>query len=407
MANLLGLARLVCNRRARVPSNRVLRLLWQPAEEGPGGAKPMVEEGAMEGVDEVYGFHNWPTFPLGSVHVAAGPVMAHVTDFDITVRGRGGHASTPHVLADPVVAASHCVVAAQTVVSRSVYAGDAAVISFSTIHGGETRNVIPSDVTMSGTIRDLSPDASAVIYERFPAVIKATAEAHGCAADVEVRSVYPILRNHDGPASHCGRVGRAVLGETRVSSWGLPLMGGEDFGYFSEAAGAGCYVFFGTAEEGERRGVLSTSRNTAPAASAAVLALPLWLLRCMLASPCADGIASASFLLLPRHVVAAGRENHMLHSSHYDFNDKVLPRTITFFLRLLEDRWGLSPSASASASASASSAASQLYTDAELPGFADAEGVPSAEFRTAPPKTDATPYTPDVSADASAMGRAV
>lgn len=270
MANLMGLARLVAARRDRLPSNRVLRLVWQPAEEGPGGAKPMVEAGAMRGVCEVYGFHNWPTFPLGNVHVVAGAAMAHVTDFDVTVRGRGGHASTPHVLADPVVAAAHCVVALQTVVSRSVHSADSAVVSVSTIHGGEARNVIPSAVTFSGTIRDLSPTAGAVIYERFPAVVKATAMAHGCEADVSLESLYPVLRNDAGAAENCRRVGARVLGADRVASWGLPLMGGEDFGFFSDEV-PGCYVFFGTAEKGE---------TASPGRCAVLRPLPLPRRRC-------------------------------------------------------------------------------------------------------------------------------
>ncbi|KAA0159070.1 hypothetical protein FNF31_05022 [Cafeteria roenbergensis] len=353
MANLLGVARLVAARRDRLPSDRVLRMLWQPAEEGPGGAAPMVAEGAMTGVAEVYGFHNWPTFPLGNAQIVAGPAMAHVTDFDVTVNGRGGHASAPHVLADPVLAASHCVVALQSIVSRCVPASDAAVVSVSTIHGGEVRNVIPSTVTFSGTIRTLSERASSIIAEKLPALVNATAAAHGCSAEVSLEPLYPVLHNDPAAAEHCVRVAKATLGPDRAPSWGLPLMGGEDFGYFSAEA-PGCYVFFGTAEQ--------------------------------------------------------DRENHMLHSSHFDFNDRALPRTITFFTRLLEDRWGLAGSAASDGGGSAASAVSgsagPLYSEEELPSFAGKGGVPPADWAPPAPSSTRTDRTEAVGSDAVAMGHA-
>lgn len=187
MATLLAVVRLVASRRDRLPCNHVLRMLWQPAEEGPGGAEPMVREGCMAGVDEVYGYHNWPAFPFGNCHIVAGPAMAHVSDVDIVVRGRGGHASQPHLTADPVVAAAHAIVAAQTVVSRSVHALQPAVVSLCTIHGGEVRNVIPDQVRISGTIRDLDEGVAATIAERLPVIVSHSVEAHGCTAVTTVR----------------------------------------------------------------------------------------------------------------------------------------------------------------------------------------------------------------------------
>lgn len=126
MASLIAAAALLNRRADLLPSTSTIRLLFQPAEEGPGGAKPMVEGGCLEGVDEVYGYHNWPAFPLGQLHVKAGAVMAHPTSFEILVEGRGGHGSQPHVAVDPVLVSAHIVVALQSVVSRSVHSKEQA-----------------------------------------------------------------------------------------------------------------------------------------------------------------------------------------------------------------------------------------------------------------------------------------
>ena len=120
MASLVGAAALLRRRLSRVPRDCKVRLLFQPAEEGPGGAAPMVKEGCMNGVDEVYGYHNWPSWPLGHLKVTPGPIMAHPSSFEIVITGKGGHGSQPHVAVDPVLTAAHIVVALQSVVARAV-----------------------------------------------------------------------------------------------------------------------------------------------------------------------------------------------------------------------------------------------------------------------------------------------
>lgn len=121
MASLIGCAVLVQRKAAQIPSDLTVRLLFQPAEEGPGGAQPMIAEGCMLGVDEVYGYHNWPSVPLGHMWVTEGPIMGHPSEFSIKIKGRGGHGSQPQAAVDPVLVAAHVVIALQTIVSRSVH----------------------------------------------------------------------------------------------------------------------------------------------------------------------------------------------------------------------------------------------------------------------------------------------
>lgn len=146
MATLVGAATLLSKRKHKLPSNTKVRLLFQPAEEGPGGAAPMIADGCLEGVDECYGYHNWPSFKLGRMHIKAGPLMAHPSTFTIVVTGKGGHGSQPQHAVDPVLTASHLVVALQSIVSRNVASSEQAVVTVTMIHGGEVFNVIPDQV---------------------------------------------------------------------------------------------------------------------------------------------------------------------------------------------------------------------------------------------------------------------
>lgn len=301
MATLLGATTLLLAHRDRIPSDSVVRLLWQPAEEGGprgGGAKPMVEQGCLEGVSEVYGFHNWPKFPLGTIRVASGPVMARVTDLDIVVRGKGCHASQPSAGggADAVLAAAHVVVGLQQVVSRSVHFLDSAVVSVATVHGGEARNVLPDEVKLSGTIRTLRDEVTETVMRRVAEVAKGAALAGGCEAEVSFTDLYPALVNAKGPAEAARKAAAEVLGEgsvvdltgadaASVSSDGLPVLGGEDFAFYTKEI-PGCYWFVGTEEE--------------------------------------------------------GRENPMLHATTFDFNDRALPVGVAMYLRLVDARLGAS-----------------------------------------------------------------
>jgi len=259
--------------------------LFQPAEEGPGGAPQMIKEGALEGVNEVYGMHNWPSVPVGHLRTLSGPVMAHVTTFTIKITGKGGHASQPQLAVDPVIVAAQVVVALQTIVSRNLHPKECACISVTCIHGGEVHNVIPDVVTLQGTTRDFSASVFAVIQSRMQAIVTQVCEAFGAKGTLEfVGTTYPELVNTPKETEHVLRVGKQILGETKASSDGLPILASEDFAFFVQHT-PGCYFFLGTKEEGKR--------------------------------------------------------DSMCHSTSFDFNDNVIPVACQFWIGLVEDRLGL------------------------------------------------------------------
>ena len=201
MASLLGAATLIQRRSARLPSDCTVRLLFQPAEEGPGGAAPMISEGCLDGVDECYGYHNWPTFEYGKMSVCAGPIMAHPTSFTIVITGKGGHGSQPHLTVDPVLTAAHVIVALQSVVSRSVHSAQQAVLSVTMVHGGEVSNVIPDTVTLQGTIRDLDQEVYEHIVERARAIVNGTCTAFGATATFQFESMCESCKSRARSAS--------------------------------------------------------------------------------------------------------------------------------------------------------------------------------------------------------------
>jgi len=306
MASLVGAATLVAKRAAKLPSDCTVRLLFQPAEEGPGGALPMIEEGCLQGVDECYGYHNWPVFEYGKLLVKAGPVMAHPTAFKIVVTGKGGHGSQPHFAIDPVLTAAHVIVALNTIVSRSINSADQAVLSVTMVHGGEVSNVIPDTVTLQGTLRDLSPAVCDKLYERVRQVVAGVCATYGATGTVEFNGMYACIENHDAQTSIVKRLGERLFGGAEgVSEDGLPIMGAEDFSFFLHKV-PGCFFFLGGSE------------------------------------PTLNGWA--------RLGSAGARSNCMCHNTAFDFNDNVSPLAAVFFVRLVEERLGC-----------------ELYTEAELP----------------------------------------
>jgi amidohydrolase len=244
---LLGVARMLAAHRDRIDAN--VRLLFQPAEEGVrgGGARVMVEQGVLAGVPEVYGMHNWPGFPKGNVHVCSGPIMAQVDNITLRLRGRGGHGAQPQRCRDPIVAGAQIVTAAQTVVSRSIGALDAAVVSFGCFRAGKASNVIPPLAELSGTIRTLDPAVRAVVHRRLREVVAGVAQAMGVEADLVIDAEYPVLVNDPVCVAAVERVARAR--DLVVSDAGLPLLASEDFAYFAEQVPA-AYFFLGAGRPG-------------------------------------------------------------------------------------------------------------------------------------------------------------
>ncbi len=230
MAILMGAARVLAARRDTLAGNVVF--LFQPSEEhSPGGAPLMVEEGALEGVDSIFGLHLWQPLPSGVVGLRAGAMMAQADEFEVVVHGRGGHASQPQATVDPVVVASHVVVAAQTIVSRFADPVEAVVVSFTTIHGGRIHNIIPDSVTMTGTVRTLDMVTQRAVKQRLGDVCEETCRLFGATAEFTYTDGYPPLLNDAASVDLVNRVGARELGADRVRTI-APVMGGEDFAYY-------------------------------------------------------------------------------------------------------------------------------------------------------------------------------
>ena len=261
--------------------NGTVHFIFQPAEEGQAGGRRMVEEGLFEQfpVDGVYGMHNWPGMPAGVFGVAEGPVMAASDTFEITIRGKGGHAAMPHQSIDPIPVAAELVGALQKIVSRTVNPLGTAVISVTQIHGGESWNIIPGSAVIRGTVRTFQEVVRNGIEARMQRMAEGIAAAHGTEAELTYTRCYPATVNSVAESRIAMRVAEQVAGPGRVEINPDPSMGSEDFAYMLQAR-PGCYVWLGN-------------------------------------GPSGGGC--------------------MLHSPHYDFNDEILPVGAAYWVHLVED----------------------------------------------------------------------
>jgi amidohydrolase len=242
MAILMGAAELLSQRRDQFKGNVVF--LFQPSEERiPGGAKKMIEEGALEGVDAVFGLHLWQPLPTGSVGIVKGAMMAQPDAFSITVKGKGGHGSMPHTTVDPILVASHLVVNIQSIVSRNVDPLKPVVVSFGTVKGGTIYNIIPSEVSLTGTVRTFDSSIQSLAEERLKEIVEETCKTFGATAVFEYEKGYPPLVNHEAMVDFVLEVTGKILGEDRIQTID-PVMGGEDFAYFLQKV-PGAFLFFG------------------------------------------------------------------------------------------------------------------------------------------------------------------
>lgn len=242
MAILMGAAELLSQRKDQFKGNIVF--LFQPSEERiPGGAKKMIEEGALEGVDAVFGLHLWQPLPTGSVGIVKGAMMAQPDAFSITVKGKGGHGSMPHTTVDPILVASHLVVNIQSIVSRNVDPLKPVVVSFGTVKGGTIYNIIPSEVYLTGTVRTFDSSIQSLAEKRLKEIVEETCEAFGAKAEFEYEKGYPPLVNHEAMVDFVLEVTGKTLGEDRIQTID-PVMGGEDFAYFLQKV-PGAFLFFG------------------------------------------------------------------------------------------------------------------------------------------------------------------
>ncbi|MET0383252.1 MAG: M20 aminoacylase family protein [Burkholderiaceae bacterium] len=278
-------------------------LLFQPAEEGGGGAREMIKDGLFTEfpMDAVFGMHNWPGLSVGQMAVCAGPCMASSNEFFITIRGRGSHAALPHLSVDPVPVACQMVQAFQTIVTRNKKPTDTGVISVTTIHAGEATNVVPDACVIEGTVRTFTLPVLDLIEKRMREIATHTAAAFGATVEFRFHRNYPPTVNHAAEAEFVADVMRDLLGADNAPAF-EPSMTAEDFSYFLlERPGA--YFVIGN---GDGRHRLAYDGGGAapddPAAEARRL------------GPCT------------------------LHNPHYDFNDDLIPLGGSFWIHLV-DKW--------------------------------------------------------------------
>ena len=278
-ATLLGAAKYLAETRN---FDGTVHFIFQPAEEGGGGAGVMVREGLFGRFpcDAVYGIHNDPALELGEAAVVAGTVLAASDRVGITVRGRGGHAARPHIAVDPVLVGAQIVVALQALVSRRTDPLDSAVVSITQFHAGSAGNVIPEEAELYGTVRTLRPETQDTMERLIAQVAQGTAAAHDAEAAVRYVRGYPPTVNHPEQTERAALAAARVLGEGRVIRDRPPAMGGEDFS-FMLLERPGCFVKVG------QRG-------------------------------------------------KDGRGGTPLHNPNYDFNDEVLPLGASYFAALVE-----------------------------------------------------------------------
>jgi hippurate hydrolase len=258
----------------------IVHLVFQPAEEGLGGAKRMLDDGFLElfPCEAMFGMHNGPAKPEGKFMVLPGYAMASSDTCIIKVRGRGGHGAMPHFAADPVVAASAIVLALQTIVARNVPPLEMGIVTVGAFLAGDAPNVIPGEAELRLTVRAYKPEVRDLLERRITEIAQAQAASFGATAEVNYERRYPMLYNHPKESAFCAQVVREWLGDEGLVET-EPVTGSEDFSFFLERV-PGCYVFIGNGE-GEHAGC-------------------------------------------------------MVHNAGYDFNDRCLSTGASFWVRLVE-----------------------------------------------------------------------
>ena len=265
ITSLLGLAALVSQNLNSIPSNKITRLLFQPAEEfcrknNTGGAKLMVEDGCMKGVDEVYGYHNVPSFPLGHLAVKEGPVMSAITVIKFIVLGKGGHASVPHLSNNPVDAGVDVYLEIKKIEEKFNNDKRKFVMCFPMFNAGTADNVIPDTSEIAGTVRTLEIGLEDEILKEFGARLPIICQKHNCSLETIVKPGYPIVDNHKEQADIIERLGKNQFGEKLVDKSLLPIMASEDFSYFLIEK-PGCFFFIGGKEKEDEPGLHCSNYN--------------------------------------------------------------------------------------------------------------------------------------------------
>ena len=242
-AMLLGAARYLAETRN---FSGTAVVIFQPAEEGGGGGKAMVDDGLMDrfGIEEVFGMHNYPGMPVGSFGIRPGPVMAAADGLTIDIEGVGSHAARPHLGVDTVLVGAQIINALQSVVSRNVDPLKSAVVSICMFRAGNTDNVIPQTVQLRGTARSLAPEVRDLLEKRLPVVVENTAAAYGAKARLTYKRGYPVLVNHEKQTEFAASVAGQIAGQEKVDTGLPPMMGAEDFSFMLNAR-PGAFIWIG------------------------------------------------------------------------------------------------------------------------------------------------------------------
>src|SRR6185437_7743463 len=242
-AMLLGAARYLADTRN---FDGIAVVIFQPAEEGGGGGKAMVEDGLMDrfGIGEVYGMHNYPGMPVGSFGIRAGAMMAAADALTIDIEGVGAHAARPHFGVDTVLVGAQIINAIQSIVSRNVDPLKSAVVSICMFRAGNTDNVIPQTVQLRGTARSLAPEVRDLLEKRLPVLVENTAAAYGAKATLTYRRGYPVLVNHEQQTGFAASVAGQIAGDDKVDTTLPPMMGAEDFSFMLNAR-PGAFIWIG------------------------------------------------------------------------------------------------------------------------------------------------------------------
>ncbi|TCT09203.1 hippurate hydrolase [Tepidamorphus gemmatus] len=252
---LLGAARYLADHRDEFDGT--VYLFFQPAEEGKAGGRVMVEEGLFDRFpcEQVFGMHNMPGMPLGSISMRPGPCMAAADEFRITIRGRGGHGAMPHVSRDPVLIGAQIVTALQSIVSRRVDPIKDAVVSVTQFHAGDAFNVIPEEAVLCGTCRSFLPEVRDLIESELKRIATGVAAAFDASAEIAFMRNYPPTVNTLEETEIAAAVARQVVGAANVNTAADPKMGAEDFSYMLEKR-PGAYVWLGNGMPGEKGGAM-------------------------------------------------------------------------------------------------------------------------------------------------------
>lgn len=246
-AMLLGTAKILASMREILENN--VRFIFQPCEElWPSGAQAMIDDHVLDGVDEIYALHVWPTLQVGNYGICVGPTMAQADAFEITIKGKGGHAASPHTTIDPILIAAQVIQCLQTIISRNINPNDNAVLSITQIHAGSNYSAIPDECKILGTVRTYDPHIQQQICIKMQEIVENVAHAHAATGLLNYLNGSPPVFNHETESIKVKEAAITLVGRDRVDFPAQKVMFGEDFAYYTNQI-KGCFIYLGCRNE--------------------------------------------------------------------------------------------------------------------------------------------------------------